>query len=174
MKTRFFFACLIVCSFLSCSKTPTNNNDEPYAGEFAFEQRKLDMISEPPVAIEDTTISLKITCYPKYSGTGTMWVSLGAPACWVVLEYPNRDTLKTETNVTVNTKFLAGNSFTQEWRFKLLETFSGSYSFETFVRYDSIFIADSAKMYAINSPELKNIKWIQPSGLYESFTLPKP
>ncbi|MBW7843955.1 MAG: hypothetical protein LC124_11370 [Ignavibacteriales bacterium] len=181
MRAILFF-CVTILFFSSCKNSSTGNEDT-YAGEFAFEQRKLDITAEPAVALQDTTILLKVTCYPKYPGTGTMRISLGAPSSWVVLEYPYRDTLKELTEIPSYVNFESGNPFTQEWQFKLLRTFSTDYTFEVFARYDSIFIADSTKMYGIDSPELREItwvgpdgslKWIGPSGLLQLFTLPKP
>lgn len=173
MKIIFYFACFIICLFTSCKNSSTNNQDT-YAGEYPFERRQYDIIADPPVAIEDTTISLKVTCYPKFTGTGWMAISLGATSQYfTVLEFPYRDTLKVYTEIRVRTNFQAETPFTQEWKFRLLFK-PGDYSIAVNAAYDSIFIADSVKMYPIDSPELRKINWIEPGGPLQYFTLPKP
>ena len=174
MKTITLFTCFVICYFSSCKNSSTNNQDT-YAGEYPFEQRKFDITASPPTALKDTMISLKVTCYPKFTGTGWMAISLGGggEGFRTVLEFPYKDTLKSYTEIRVHTKFLAGNPFTQEWKFKLLFK-SGDYAIAVNAAYDSVFIADSAKMYVIDSSELKKIKWIEPGGPLQYFTLPKP
>lgn len=173
MKTKSLLICLCVYFFYTCKNSSTNNQDT-YAGEYPFEKRQYDMIADPPVALQDTIISFKVTCYPKFTGTGWMAISLGASVAWVVLEFPDQDTLKDYKEVRHSVRFQGKKPFTQEWRFKLLKTFSNDYSIAVMAAYDSIFIADSIKMYPIESPELKKIKWIGTGGPLQYFTLPKP
>ena len=173
MRTILSFTIVIICLFTSCKNSTTNNQDT-YAGEYPFEKRQYDITANPPIALKDTTISLQVTCYPKFTGTGWMTISLGATAqFFTVLEFPYTDTLKDYTEIRIHTKFQEKTSFTQEWKFRLLFE-SGDYSIAVNAAYDSIFIADSAKMYPIESPELKKIKWIEPGGPLQYFTLPKP
>jgi hypothetical protein len=173
MKTISLFACTIICLFVSC-KNSTTNSQEPYAGEYPFEKRQFDATATPPVSLKDTTILLRVTCYPKFTGTGWMAISLGATVQFItVLEYPYTDTIKDYTEIRVRTKFQEKTPFTQEWKFRLLFE-SGDYAIAVNAAYDSIFIADSAKMYCIDSPELKKIRWIEPGGPLQYFILPKP
>gem|GEM_PF-1547382 len=163
----------IIFSFSACKNSATDNHDT-YAGEYPFEQRELVFSANPAKALEDTTISLKVTCYPKFTGTGWMAISLGSTSQFLtVLEFPYRDTLRDYTEIRVHAKFQAGSPYTQEWKFRFLFKPDNSL-IAALAAYDSIFIADSAKMYAIDSPELKKIKWIEPGGPLQYFTLPKP
>jgi len=172
MRSSLLFITLVGCFLSSCKNTYTGQ--DTYAGEYPFEKRTYNVSATPPVALKDTTISLIVTCYPKFTGTGWMAISLGATSqFFTVLEYPYRDTLKEYTEIRVPTKFQEESLFTQTWKFRLLFD-SGDYAIAINAAYDSVFIADSAKMYSIDSPELKKIKWIEAGGPLQTFTLPKP
>jgi hypothetical protein len=103
-----------------------------------------------------------------------MTISLGATSEFLtVLEFPYRDTLRDYLEIRTRTRFEEKKPFTQEWKFRLLFE-PGDYLIAVNAAYDSIFVADSARMYAIDSPELKKIKWIEAGGPLQYFALPKP
>jgi len=169
----FFYVCFAIF-FGSCSKEEhlVTVGDPPTAGETQFEQRKMEIQAVPDKALEDTTTLLKVTCYPLFTGTGWMSIDLGATSQYLtVLEYPYIDTLKENLLIFVHTKFQSGIPCTQEWKFKFLYRPFEDYRININAAYDSIYVADSAKMYGVDSPEMKRIRWREPNGISQYYVL---
>ena len=173
MKAIFIILVTILLAFSSCKDSTINIIDN--FGEDPFVQHKIEVTAEPPAAVNDTTISLKATVYPKFIGTGQMSIYLDVtPESWVLLEYPYYDTLKVSRRIWAYPKFETIEPYTQEWKFRLLRTFSESYILSVSAAYDSVFIAENSKMYAIGSSELNKFKVINNGSMARSFILRKP
>jgi hypothetical protein len=176
MKTALLFICVCFTVFISsCSKDDNQitGGDPPSAGESQFTQRKLAVQAAPDKALADTTTSLKVTCYPRFTGAGWMSINIGTTSqiFLTVLEYPYIDTLKENLQILIHTKFQAGIPCNKEWRFKFLYKPYGNYHITMLAAYDSIYVADSAKMYKVDSPEMKRIIWIEPDGIKQDYVL---
>ncbi|HXF90878.1 MAG TPA: hypothetical protein VNJ29_03000 [Candidatus Nitrosotenuis sp.] len=139
--------------FIACNKVTDSN--QPASGKPTFSTHKIDISTVPDTLRPDSLMTLTISCYPAMTGVGYSWIVMNAVT---VLEYPRVDTIKTLTNVIVRGSFVAGIPFSQQWKFKMLGNVpTNLWVSEVRATFDSIYIADSLKMYPVSSKELEKI-----------------
>lgn len=145
---------VFICTHLiSCNKITDNN--QPVSGKPTFSTYKIDISAVPDTLRPDSLMTLTIKCYPSMTGVGYSWIVMNSVT---ILESPKIDTIKTLTNVIVRGSFISGIPFTQQWKFKMLGNVPNKlWVSEVRATFDSIYIADSLKMYHVSSKELEKI-----------------
>jgi hypothetical protein len=156
MKTLVLCMIVLTCCgvLAACDNTTGNTTD---LRTQAFDKEQVILTADVERAVSDKSITLTTSCLPLVSGKGRIGIrgrGLSQNTSWF-LESPFRDTLETEANPDsavydyVLVEYVANRTFSQPWQIRLQSGIS--YSFAANVILDSIYIADSARMYHICS-----------------------
>jgi hypothetical protein len=152
--TKLLSTILIVFLF-SCNQNINTQDHDIEEGIRLFSTYGVDIEVVPNIIPKDSLITLTMTCYPAMTGVGVTWLSLGT---YTALEYPRIDTIRTSTNVIVHVSFISNIPFKQQWKFRLLGGVPPvTWNAEVRATFDSVYIADSSKMYWVHSEELVKI-----------------
>jgi hypothetical protein len=156
MKTVWLSIILLCCAFAGCDG-PDVINDGGIEPAEVIKAANVDVSADTKKAVFDRPITITTRCMPLITGKGVIglygWKSNGN-VTWT-LESPAVDTVTTfqESSYTiyVPAEFKANNEFEQKWTVHLVPPSAPNYLFGAHAHIDSIFIADSNKMYWINS-----------------------
>ena len=177
MKTVLVSIGILCCALLGCD-APDIIDDGGIEPASAIQAGNVDVAADVGRAVFDQPITITTSCMPLITGKGV--VGLGGRKSQgeidrIILS-PTKDTvtLYQESLYTtyVPVEFKANQKLTQTWKVQLLQRTQpngGSYFFYSHVHVDSIFIADSNRMYAISSDvarkyALRSRGW-EPNGI---------
>jgi hypothetical protein len=125
-----------------------------------FEDGKLTLTANTDAAYTDSLITIKMQCYPLYSGVGRAVLQIIAGDS-VFIEAPQKDTIDLRlpggslaSQTGFNTSFYQ-TSFIQDWQVILKRSDIG-YAFEGYVFLDSIYVAPNS-LVSIKSKQAREL-----------------
>jgi hypothetical protein len=152
MKINLPIFCTVAFTLFSCSdnQVSTQDPDPPVT----FYRAQVEMSADTDKAIADHTTTIKLHCLPLLSGVGRMQLDIGKnrKETTVYVDSPLQDTVETGIagkDITVPVKFVANQPFDQQWHIRF-DT-AGYYNFHARAIFDSVAIADSSRLYWVQS-----------------------
>ena len=153
MKIIYLIFLIVGLISLSCKVLPP---DPGVPQSEVFKSNLLTMVASPDYAVLDIPILISERCTPLYSGKGFIQLTVLGGGQTLIITSPINETLVSGNHyeVSLPCNFTANEEFIQSWNI-ILKTPPGDYTFEGFVRMDSLKINE--RLYSIESEESKNI-----------------
>lgn len=158
MKTISLSIVLIWCAVIGC-KEPAGIDDSQLQTASTIKPGTFKVTADVTTPVLDRPITITTTCLPLITGKGVIGLTgrrWGDMFDWL-LRSPVNDTTSFVDDpyytIHIPAEFKANETFTQKWSVQLLPRTkpAGRYYFGGHIYIDSIFIADSNKMYWIRS-----------------------
>lgn len=150
---------VISCFVLNACENATSNDSESLLTS-AFDKGRVYLIADVDKVISERPITLTTSCLPLVTGKGRIafrGTSMMIDGQWV-LEAPLRDTFVTKprvdtSNIYIPVEYTANRESSQTWQVRLQA--GQSYAFDATALLDSVYVADSMRMYHVESDVAK-------------------
>jgi hypothetical protein len=161
MKIPHFSIALLCCALVACHQPDAPIDDGELQQASTIKAGSFTVAADVERAVFDRSISLTTKCMPLVTGKGVIGLhgmkSKGNVA-WT-LDSPYVDTVsvlqESSYTIYIPVEFKANSVFEQEWVVHLVPQSTSSYLFSAHIHIDSVFIADSNRMYWIQSEVAK-------------------
>jgi hypothetical protein len=156
MKTLSLAIVLLCCAIAGCDG-PDIIDDSNLQRASTIRGDNVDIIANVGRAVYDRPVTITVQCMPLVTGSGVIQISSekdNDSFTWVLIS-PVEDTVTIYRGshywIAIPAEFKAGQMFEQRWTIQLLPNTTDSHLFTGSAYVDSIFIADSSRMYGIES-----------------------